>query len=237
MDWSEWYPIYQGIVRRLGLDEAADRQATLTLTRLLMPVDPSPLLDKLRGIIENRTVVVFGAGPSLERHVQTIKSDGGYDDLVYVAADGVVDLLLRELGRCDVLVTDLDGLRRELTHYDEQGIMSIVHGHGDNITRLETMVPNVSLILGSTQTRPTTRTFLWGGFTDGDRACYLVAHYNPARVILAGMDFGNIVGRWSKPTYTCDQPANFRKSTKLAIGTELLAKLIADTTISFTRLG
>ncbi len=236
MEWEEWRPIYHGITRRLGLDEAADREATRMLTELLSSVDPSPLLKQLRDILQDRIVVVFGAGPSLERHIEKIRSDRLYDDASYVAADGAVEAILRETGRCDVLVTDLDGLRRHLSYYDQIGVLSVVHAHGDNMALLKSMIPGTSSVLGSTQTEPTDRAFLWGGFTDGDRACYLVTHYSPKRVVLAGMDFGSIVGRWSKPHYTSDHIADVRKRAKLEIGMELLERLMAETAISLSVL-
>ena len=71
MEWIEWQPIYQDIVSRLGLDSEEDTRATQLLTELLKEINPSPLLQLLEQKIRNRTVVVCGAGPSLEEHIHT----------------------------------------------------------------------------------------------------------------------------------------------------------------------
>jgi uncharacterized Rossmann fold enzyme len=50
------------------------------------------------------------------------------------------------------------------------------------------------------------------------------------------MDFGNIVGKWSKPHYTVDHAADERKREKLQIGLELLSLLRSRTDLEFVSL-
>jgi uncharacterized Rossmann fold enzyme len=225
MDWTEWQPIYHDIVNRLGLDAEMDIQATQLLTDLLMKINPEPLLRNLEEKIHGRTVVICGAGPSLEKHVQLLKERSDFDDLVFVAADGAVSLLLEQDCPCDIIVTDLDGDFDHIRQSTLNGALCIVHGHGDNMDKILDMVPSLGQVLGSTQVEPTERVFLWGGFTDGDRACYVVAKYAPERIILAGMDFGKVVGKWSKPSHEAHFPASQRKLIKLEIAHELITTL------------
>ena len=236
MDWIDWQPIYQDIVKRLNLDSIMDIRATQLLTELMKDINPDPLLQLLDQRIRNRTVVICGAGPSLEQHVQTLKERSDYQDLVFVAADGAVSLLLEKNCACDIIVTDLDGDYNHIKKAMQNGALGIIHGHGDNMDKIREMVPSLGSVLGSTQVEPTERTFLWGGFTDGDRACYVVTNYSPRRVILAGMDFGKVVGKWSKPTHETHFIAPQRKVLKLEIAHELITTLFERVNIPCTIL-
>jgi len=236
MDWVEWEPLYRDIVSKLSLDVSLDRTATNILTKMLRNCDPEPLLQQLKDKIIGHDVIVFGAGPSLDRHIKLILSEGGYRGSVHVAADGAVRALRKYNMHCDFLVTDLDGVGDDLTQYTENGTLPVIHAHGNNIALLKRVLPSVSPVLGSTQVQPTKRAFLWGGFTDGDRACYMVSEYRPRRIILAGMDFGRVVGRWSKPERPMDHPADERKAAKLEIGRFLLTRLAARSDLSFVFL-
>ncbi|NWF96135.1 MAG: DUF115 domain-containing protein [Candidatus Thorarchaeota archaeon] len=203
--------------------------ATALLTQLLMEVSPEPLLRELADKIRGRTVIVYGAGPSLPKHIEEIQSQPSLKCATHVAADGAVRALNDMGARCDILVTDLDGIECRIGDYSDEGVLPIVHAHGDNIPLIRKHLSGSPRTLGSTQVMPTERAFLWGGFTDGDRACHIVTHYSPVRVLLAGMDFGRTVGRWSKPSLTENRPADARKRTKMQIGMELLERLASRT--------
>jgi len=71
MEWKDWEPHYNRIVERLTLDPQADRNATSLLDSLLKDRAQSPILRKLEETIENKNVVICGAGPSLEQHLKT----------------------------------------------------------------------------------------------------------------------------------------------------------------------
>lgn len=236
MEWTEWEPIYLDIVSRLGLNSTMDRQATQLLTELLQSIDPNPLLRILEERLQDKVVVVCGAGPSLKRHVQKLKGRSDFQDLVFVAADGAISLLLEEDCKCDIIVTDLDGNYNDIRTATHNDTLTIVHGHGDNMDKIRDIVPELGAVLGSTQVEPTERAFLWGGFTDGDRACYVVTTYSPKEVILAGMDFGDIVGKWSKPSQNRHFSAPERKRIKLEIARELITSLIEESDIPYTKL-
>jgi len=225
MQWTEWEPFYRKIVTRLSLEPKRDYEATALLSELIAHINPSPLLNQLESSIKGREIIVFGSGPSLEHHIEFIKENIDLTNSVIVAADGAVSALLEHDMTCHFLVTDLDGNPQDLLETVSRGSIAIVHAHGDNIQVISEMVPEMREILGSTQVKPMSNVFLWGGFTDGDRACYLVSHYVPKKIILAGMDFGTLVGKWSKPGHNAHFPAAERKQIKLDIAQDLLAYL------------
>jgi uncharacterized Rossmann fold enzyme len=233
LDWIEWQPIYLNIVNRLNLNPNEDSRATMILESLLRNTQPEPFLKKLEKMMGNQIIVVCGAGPSLDRHLQEINSSDLRDNAIFVAADGAVSALKEGGYACDIIVTDLDGDMTDILELTKQGSLAIVHGHGDNIEKIEEFVPQFEHIIGSTQVKPTKHVFLWGGFTDGDRACYVASNFNPARIILIGMDFGNIVGRWSKPAFSENRPATEKKITKLKIAEELISLLMMKSNIVF----
>jgi uncharacterized Rossmann fold enzyme len=236
MRWLDWQPVYLDIVDKLNLNPSTDREATRILTELLKEINPNPLLQDLKERIKGKTVVICGAGPSLETHLQSLEVENN-SKLIYVAADGAVSALLRLDYDCGVLATDLDGNLEDIREATERGSLTIVHAHGDNIDEVRNIVPHLGEILGSTQVEPTNRAFLWGGFTDGDRACYIVTAYLPRKIILAGMDFGDTVGKWSKPLHESNFPADARKKIKLDIAKNLISSLMDRTDIPFVTLG
>ncbi|OLS30940.1 MAG: 6-hydroxymethyl-7,8-dihydropterin pyrophosphokinase [Candidatus Thorarchaeota archaeon AB_25] len=198
---------------------------------MLESIDPAPLLKRLSDCISGSQVIVCGAGPSLKQHMESLMKSDDFIDSVIVVADGAFSVIL-ELGlHCDVVVTDLDGNLDHLREVKENGALVIVHAHGDNIEHVKSIVPSLGDILGSTQVEPTDRAFLWGGFTDGDRACHMVIEYSPERITFAGMDFGTTVGRWSKPGHEYHFPASERKRIKLEIAEELISSLLRRTRI------
>lgn len=236
MRWDAWKPYYQEIASKLNLDTEMDQKATKILHQLLANTDPKPLLNRLKSLIEGNDVVVCGAGPSLQKHLEEIVEEKEMSQAVFVAADGATSAFL-ELGKtCEVIVTDLDGDKNDLAQMIKKGALAIVHGHGDNIRTLESFVPEVLPVLGSTQVKPTSRVFLWGGFTDGDRACFVASHYNPRRIILAGMDFGSMIGRWSKPYEDQHFKANAMKQAKLNIAKQLIEDFEHEGNTEYTLL-
>jgi uncharacterized Rossmann fold enzyme len=221
------------IVQRLNLDSDADRESTDLLTSLLDPVDPDPLLRRLSDCLSRKNVIVCGAGPSLKQHLESLMKKDDFADSVIVVADGAVSVVL-ELGlHCDVVVTDLDGDLDHLQKVKNDGALVVVHAHGDNIDIVKSFVPSLGDVLGSTQVEPTDRAFLWGGFTDGDRACHIVVEHSPKRITFAGMDFGPVVGRWSKPEYEEHFPADKRKTIKLEIAEELISGLLKRSGVDY----
>ncbi|MHA1905808.1 MAG: 6-hydroxymethylpterin diphosphokinase MptE-like protein [Candidatus Thorarchaeota archaeon] len=225
MDWKDWKPFYDEIIVKLGINSLEDYKATRILSQLITEIRPAPLIARLEKAVNGRDVVVFGGGPSLENHIEYIMKDSVFDNAIFVAADGATSALLEKDAKCDVIVTDLDGDMSDILYAVNEGTLAIVHAHGDNIPLVTEFVPEMNALLGSTQVEPLSNVFLWGGFTDGDRACHIVSHYSPKRIILAGMDFGETIGRWSKPGHTSSFSASPRKRIKLDIAQMLLDRL------------
>ncbi len=235
MYWTDWKPHYEWIVEQLGLNSNDDRKATSILSSLLEGTDFKLVLKNLENEIVGKDVIVCGAGPSLGVTLDNLKDRSELEHRYIVAADGAVTALIERNIQCDLLVTDLDGKFEDIYNASQSGTITIVHGHGDNIPLLEKYVVKLGNVLGSTQVEPLHNVFLWGGFTDGDRAAYIVSHYNPKRIILIGMDFGEIVGRWSKPGHSEHCQGSSRKLMKLTIAEKLLKELSLTTNLLYIR--
>lgn len=236
MDWNDWKPLYNEIRERLDIDSTQDQKATKILSQLILEIDPKPLIARLKGKVGGQDIVVFGSGPSLQSHIDIVTKDPILSKGVFVAADGATSALLEKNAKCDIIVTDLDGDMNDIQYASNNGALVIVHAHGDNLPLVTKYVHELGPVLGSTQVEPLPNVFLWGGFTDGDRACYIVSHYRPRRFILAGMDFGEKVGRWSKPDHISSFSASPRKRIKLEIAQMLLNRLWNTSGISHLRL-
>ena len=106
----------------------------------------------------------------------------------------------------------------------------IIHAHGDNKEKIKKYLPEIKgSLIGTTQTDSSVfkNLYNFGGFTDGDRAVFLILRMNPKAIILAGMDFGEEIGEYSKTKIT-SIPI---KRLKLKIGKKLLEWLAQGTDI------
>lgn len=192
MRWELWRPWYDDIVRRLGLNRRADRQAAERLNALL----PRPNIQGLKNIIRDRDCIVFGAGPSLDADLARLER-AGFLNRVLIAADGATSAVIKHRNP-DIIVTDLDGEVEPQLAAWHQGAWLIVHGHGDNLERVEQVMPNVQArVIGTIQTQAFDKLFNFGGFTDGDRAAFMAHELGASKIYLAGMDLGQKIGRHS----------------------------------------
>jgi hypothetical protein len=168
-------------------------------------------------------VVVLGAGPSLKLDLERLREAGLHRSSFLVSADGATTALLEAGFTPSLVVTDLDGRLEDIAEAGRHGALLTVHGHGDNIPALKSWVPRIEgLILGTTQVKPEGEVYNFGGFTDGDRGVFLAEEMGAREIILAGMDLGERVGRFSKPSLASDVPASLVKRLKLRIAKELL---------------
>lgn len=180
MDWDAWEPHYRAILAEFRYSEAADREAARALDALLggkrLARDR-----ELRRLLEGAVVVV--AGPALEG-----PGLPGGDALV--ACDSATALVLARGRHPDLLVTDLDGAVEEQVKANHCCSIALVHAHGDNLPALRRWVPRFQgRLVGTCQCEPLGALRNLGGFTDGDRACFLAAHFGARRIVLAGFDF------------------------------------------------
>lgn len=193
MNLGEWYSWYDEILADFGFDKSSDEKSAKLLQKLLCKHGMSPNEIKIK---EN--VVIFGAGPSLKENVLEFKQQN-MENFSVICADGAVTALLEENILPDIVVTDLDGNIRDLIKSNHQGTIMVVHAHGNNMETLKKYVPNLKNVLGTTQSTPIKDIYNFGGFTDGDRCLFLAEELGAKNIILAGMDFGKIVTKYSRP--------------------------------------
>jgi len=212
---------YDRTLEELGLRLDEDRRARDVLDSLVGEGD----FGGLKRLVEGKVVFVFGCGPSLKADVKELKARNLQSKATLIAADGAVKALLEKGVVPQVCVTDLDGDPEALQQAAEGGCLMVVHAHGDNIEKLESIVPTlVGKKLGTTQSEGTSRIRNFGGFTDGDRAVYLAAHFNAKKVVLFGMDFGLEPGEYSGKNKDKE-----KKIRKLDVGKKLLEELAGNT--------
>ncbi|MCL7388978.1 MAG: DUF115 domain-containing protein [Thaumarchaeota archaeon] len=222
MDWREWKPLYLEIVKEMGYSIEQDFSSAQLLNKLLS--GRAITLDELRKkVCDRTTAVVFGAGPSLTLDISNFIDSKLLNDVVVIVADGASKAFLERGLRVDIVVTDLDGGDEVLIEASKNCLAMVVHSHGDNIDRIERLVPLLhKKILGTTQCKPFGFLYNFGGFTDGDRAVFLADTLGFEKIILAGMDFGEEVGEYSKNTKEADDEWLKAKKKKLSLGKKLL---------------
>jgi hypothetical protein len=224
MDFEKWRPWYERIVTTFGFDRTADERSADLLERLIQ--GKAIGVSFLRKLVQGETVVVFGCGPSVERNINEFITAPVRDGSIVLAADGASTPLVT-IGHIvpRIVVTDFDGGVEDIVSASRGGSLVVVHAHGDNMSALKTHVPKFMSMLGSTQVEPRPNVNNFGGFTDGDRSAFLAEEAGAKRVILLGMDFGRVVGKYSKPGHMIDYPAGPVKIRKLRLAKELLTWL------------
>ncbi|ARS88303.1 6-hydroxymethylpterin diphosphokinase MptE-like protein [Natrarchaeobaculum aegyptiacum] len=183
MEYEEWEPVYEAIRRDFGYPRAGDERARDRLAELTGPFD----LARLDGV-RDATVVIAGAGPSLEDD-DALERAAGADQVI--AASTAVDRLEDAGVDVDCMVTDLDKNPETVVRLTVRGTPVAVHAHGDNLQAVESVVPQCddAFVLPTTQVEPVGPVRNVGGFTDGDRAAFLADHLGAARLQFAGWDF------------------------------------------------
>ncbi|KXA91925.1 hypothetical protein AKJ63_00365 [candidate division MSBL1 archaeon SCGC-AAA259D18] len=195
MDWETWRPKYESIVERLDIDSEMDRCSAEVLHDILEKTDPSELERQISG----NECVIFGAGPSLEEDLERM-SRVGWLDKVLVSADGATSAVM-EYEIPTVIVTDLDGELADQIEAWRRGAWMVVHAHGDNLEEVRRVVPKLEeRVLGTIQVDKPGQLPNFGGFTDGDRAAFMLHELGASRIYLAGMDLGAEIGKYSGRT-------------------------------------
>ena len=225
---------YKEICGLLEIDPKSDLESTILLDKKLRKISTKKNLVCLKKKVKGKSVFIFGAGPSLNNALKETKQIiSDFKKKVFVVAvDGATKALLEEEIKIDLVVSDLDGgINTLLASAQKYKPFLIIHAHGDNQDRISEFFSKTDFtkIIGSTQITDTDNVRNFGGFTDGDRAAYLAANMGAQNIFLFGFDFGNIIGRYSKPEeFTSDQPMNERKMIKLQIAKKLLSKIPND---------
>lgn len=197
MNYIQWEPIYKKIINDFNFLIGEDIKSADILNNLLQKSNLIPIV-KLKNLIINNAVVVFGAGPSLETSI--LRYNEEFSNKLIIAADGATSALLKNKIIPDIIVTDLDGDVSDQIKANFQGSIIIIHAHGDNIDKIRKYVSKFKgNIIGTTQTNPKAfeNLYNFGGFTDGDRSVYLADHFSAKKITLIGFDFGNEIGNFS----------------------------------------
>ena len=233
IDFEEWY---FKIINDLKFDYQKDLDARDLLSNILREKGAEWCLEEVllsfNQMIQRKTrIFIYGCGPSLEETVNyllKIQEKQPYANTVNLVADGAARLLIERRIPINAIFTDLDGITRD--NFDKSEFV-IVHAHGDNIPRLKYFkkaILNFLNIIGTTQVSPVENLVNSGGFTDGDRILFFIASLlNPTHELyLIGMDFNDIVGKYSKIEIERNHLANPIKLRKLRYGLEILGWLL-----------
>lgn len=225
MNYYDWENIYKKILKEFEFSKEKDIESAKILDEFLQIRNKIDIVS-LRKFIENREVVVFGSGPSLEESVS--KNIDFYINKILISADGATSALVENCIFPDIVVTDLDGKISDQIKVNDKGGLLVIHAHGDNIDKIQNNFYQFKKkILGTTQADPSYFRNLhnFGGFTDGDRAIFLVNHFNAKKIYLIGFDFdGRSIGRYS----FADKKDKKQKLKKLKWAKELIDLLNRD---------
>jgi uncharacterized Rossmann fold enzyme len=230
--YSEFKEWYIQIADCFKFEYKKDRESRDFLSQILGKKSPNWNLENIlvsfkKMLASKKFILVYGCGTSLEDTVDTVITLKGitfFNNFINLTANGASVLLREKNIPIDAIFTDLDGITKNEFKYSH---FNIVHAHGDNIEKLklfEKEILNFDNIIGTTQVEPLENIINPGGFTDGDRIMYFLRTLiNPShKIYLIGMDFKNIVGKYSKLELERNQESSLIKQKKLQFGIKLL---------------
>ena len=204
MEFGLWEKYYSEILKDFGFSREDDEKSAKLLDEILS-TEGCLTLDELSEIVGfSDKFIVFGAGPSLNDHISLLKQDYDLKDYVLVAADGATTALVEQRVSPDIIATDLDGNLDDILLANLRGANIVIHAHGDNMDKIASLSSFFNNVLGTTQAQPVGNLYNFGGFTDGDRALFLAVALGASEITLAGMDFGEIVTKYSRPNLETD---------------------------------
>jgi len=187
MKFNEWEPLYREIINDMGYDPDQDALSARILSEMLFEIKRSASLKTLFELIKDNDVLVCGNAPCLGEDLLKIEPS----EYCIIAADGATAVLMNAGIVPHIIVTDLDGDIEAQIEANSQGAVMVVHAHGDNIPAINSVVPQLGNIIGSTQAQPLENVFNFGGFTDGDRCVFLVKEFQASGIIMIGFDFND----------------------------------------------
>lgn len=216
MKFETWKLWYEKILDDFGFSKEEDertagilnkilsRSGSIKLENLIDNINPeNPAIHKFnRDKSDVKNFIVFGAGPSLKKDIETIKSKYNVENpenYILIVADGATTAVLEEKIVPDIIVTDLDGKIEDLMLANDLGSVFVLHAHGNNLNQILKYTDKLRKILGTSQSKPFSNLYNFGGFTDGDRAVFLAVALDAQKIVLAGMDFGDMTTKYSRP--------------------------------------
>ena len=174
IDW--WWPIQDEINFQFGFVKSRENVSSRLISRLYKPEG------NLSKLLLNQEVTIVGAG---------IEDDEEIPSGVLIAADGAVSACLERQQIPDIIVTDLDGNLLDIVSANESGSNIVLHGHGDNLSKLFEFSTKINVI-SLTTTYPSDMSNCWGGFTDGDRALMMSLSLGASSVNVVGFNFSKV---------------------------------------------
>lgn len=221
--YNDWDKYYERILHDFGYSQKADEESARILNSL---IDEKYMID-MHG--EDKCII-FGAGPSLKKHVLLIKKTLELQKYIIISADGATTALVEQGIIPDIIVTDLDGNMDDIIYSNKCGSIVYVHAHGDNIEKIREYLPKLDKIIPTTQVDIYGKLENYGGFTDGDRAIHIAVYaLGMKTVILAGMDFGEYTTKYSRPSNKqMIEKADDVKRLKLKYAQEITRELIKN---------
>ena len=237
MEFGLWERYYKEILDDFGFSREGDENSAKVLDEILSE-EGCLTLDDLSQIVGfSDKYIVFGAGPSLKNHIIELKEKYDLNDYVLVSADGATTALIEERIAPDIVATDLDGNIDDILIANLRGANIVVHAHGDNLDKVVTFTSFFTNVLGTTQAQPVGNIYNFGGFTDGDRAIFLAVALGAREITLAGMDFGDVVTKYSRPNLKNDlEEADEFKKKKLKYAEELTNWIIDNENVDIINL-
>jgi 2-amino-4-hydroxy-6-hydroxymethyldihydropteridine diphosphokinase len=193
-DRAHWAQFMDAIRKDMGYTRAADEAAAHDLERILRTRKDAAVLETATRLVAKDHVLVLGAADTALEDVRHASKSH-----TLIAADGATSAA-REARRVpDLITTDLDGNVEDQIWAAEHGALVIVHAHGDNRQAIATWLPRfpAGQVAGSCQVDAFGRLINPGGFTDGDRACFLARALGAATVTLLGFDLAGPPGRFT----------------------------------------
>ena len=136
---SGWEKRYFSILKELNYSEKKDKESAVILDSILKKTDTN---EKIREIIQGKTVFVIGSGPSLSIAIPKLKK---LKKSIKIAADSSLKLLLDNEIIPDIIVTDLDGDENAIKKISKTKSIFVIHAHGDNIEKLQMVKKNEKL--------------------------------------------------------------------------------------------
>lgn len=240
MDFNEWEGWYKEILETLGFLRDDDEKTAELLDKILDEkgcLTIEQFFDEMMEKKDTSKFIVVGAGPSIKKHIKYVKENYDLNDYLIVSADGATTAMLEDDLVPDIVATDLDGKMEDLLAANSLGSYFVIHAHGDNEELIVKWTTSFDKILGTTQSKPVGHLYNFGGFTDGDRAMFFTLALGCEEMVLAGMDFGTTVTKYSRPNIEgATGPADEIKTKKLIFAERLLAWIKENTDVKVINL-
>ena len=190
MKFEEWEPIYKLILEDMHFDRIYDENSARILSKILETKSRKKIPDvieveSIHKVINGMDVIVCGKAPRLREDIKNID----FKKYVIIAADGATTVLMKNNIVPHIIVTDLDGNMDDEAKANDLGAIMVVHAHGDNMDALGDELPRLKRVIGTTQSKPLSNVYNFGGFTDGDRSVFLAKEMGAKSITLVGFDF------------------------------------------------